>query len=686
MASSIGKVGGASVRSDKDDESVNVKPAFVSAQFVEDAAFFLVTIVPLVFFFEGNPALLACTIHLLSVPCAGIGHSERLGGTQTFALVFAQTLEILVDLVVCVFCVCQFMLSDLCCNTLTAAGISCFERFQDGPLALVLLPIVLFNIMQGCFRMVSVYRTARGMKDIGLAINASLKSLHLAILVYAGADDEFAKLLVVTELYSIGCVFLAAANWKGYSEQALVTCFFADYGILTLHTRNSLVRSSPTIGMFLAFAALFVSSMLILSNPRHAESGDPWAKALAIFVSLVFSYVSFAEWGQWAPIEGCFYVAYFGTAVIRTFIFVGDSLLNTRIAASLFAIADVIAIVAIAAGDVIVKPDMYMKIINLDAWKQVRDPGNYIKIINQFKYEKLADGVSTIIDSDTYDGVVDKESYTQLVEEETYKKLVDNDAYRQMTDPDTYKLLIEPDIYKWALKQVGVNGAICIACSVSLLTVTLFVLYETHQRLKEQWALISREVDAAKAMSREYWQDPGEEKCSDSSSKMSKVGGLFEKVENEGTMLIFNDDLNLDGDYKDMEDQIIVSMTASTYDKDVWYKIVYIKAVVCSLQQRATWMETVTSSKMMNDLAKKLEEPNTLRLFHLSAEMYASDPAGDCGKCRIESGVFKMLHYAASQIGIAETKRRFFVISAKRSYAKATDFERKVVAWKVAYS
>jgi hypothetical protein len=45
-----------------------------------------------------------------------------------------------------------------------------------------------------------------------------------------------------------------------------------------------------------------------------------------------------------------------------------------------------------------------------------------------------------------------------------------------------------------------------------------------------------------------------------------------------------------------------------------------------------------------------------------------------------------MLNYATSQIGIAETKRKFFVISAKRSYAKATDFERKVVAWKVAYS
>jgi hypothetical protein len=66
--------------------------------------------------------------------------------------------------------------------------------------------------------------------------------------------------------------------------------------------------------------------------------------------------------------------------------------------------------------------------------------------------------------------------------------------------------------------------------------------------------------------------------------------------------------------------------------------------------------------------------------------MYASDPAGDCGKCRLEHGVFKMLHYAASENGEAETKRRYFIIAAKRSYAKANDFERKAVVWKVAYS
>jgi hypothetical protein len=116
------------------------------------------------------------------------------------------------------------------------------------------------------------------------------------------------------------------------------------------------------------------------------------------------------------------------------------------------------------------------------------------------------------------------------------------------------------------------------------------------------------------------------------------------------------------------------------------FKIVYIKAVVCSLQQRATFMETADSPKMMNDLAEKLEEADTLKLFHMSPEIYASDPAGDCGKCRVEHGVFKMLNYAASQIGTAEVKRRFFIISAKRSYAKATDFERKLVAWKVAYN
>lgn len=662
------------------------KAEFVSAQFIEDALFFIATIVPLVYLFEGNPALLACTIHLLSVPCAGMGHSEKLSGPQTFALVFAQMSQLLVDLVVWLFCVCQFVLSDLCCNTLASAGISCLERFQDLPLAFILLPVTLYNMMRGCFRMVAICGAASGLKDIGLAINASCKAIHLAILIWASPDDEFAKLLVVTELYSIGSVLLAAANWKGYSEQALVTCFFADYGILALHTRNSLMRSSPTLGMFLAFLAFLVSAALLLSNPRFAESGDGWAKALTVFVSLIFSYVTFASWEEWAPFEGCLYVAYFGTAVVRTFVYTGDSLLNTRVAAIVFSITDVLAIVAIAAGDVIVKPDIYMKIINADAWKQVWDPDNYAKIVNAFQYEKVTNGASKIIDANTYEGVADKESYTQIFEAATYKKLVDNDAFRQLTDPETYKLLIEPDIYKWALQHIGVNGALCILCILILFVVTLCVLYETNQRLKEQWQLISHEVDSSKDMSKLFWQDPSDEKCDDASSKLANVGHLFERVEHEANMLIMGGALNLDDTYRDLENEVIVAMTAKMSNKDVWYKVVFIKGVVCSLRQRATFLETETSPKMMTDLAEKLEEANTLQIFNLSAEMYASDPAGDCGKCRVEHGVYKMLNYATSQIGIAETKRKFFVISAKRSYAKSTDFERKVVAWKVAYS
>ena len=542
---------------------------FASALFIEDALFFIATIIPLVYVFEGNPVLLACTIHLLSVPCAGMAHSKQLNGPQTFALVFSQMLQLLVDSVVCLFCVCQFALSDLCCDTLAAAGISCLERFQDLPLAAILLPIAMFNIIRGCFRMMAVCKAAGDTKSIGLAINASVKSVHLAILIYAGADDEFSSLLIVTELYSIGSVLLAAANWKGYSEQALVTCFFADYGILTLHTHNSLMRSSPTLGMFFAFAAILVSALLLLANPRYVESGDGWAKALTVVVSLVFSYVAFTEWERWTPFEGCVYVAYFGTAVIRTFIFSGDSLLNTRVAAIMFTIIDVAALVMTAAGDVIVKPNVYMKIINADARKQVRDPENYFKVFKELQYEKII-GTKNIINSDTYDGIIDKASYRQIFQEDTYKKLIDIDAFNQITDPDTYKLLIEPDIYRWALKQVGVSGALCIICIILLMVVTVCVLYETNQRLTEQWALITSEVDTSKAMSRQYWQDPGDEKCNDASSKLSKVGDLFEKVGHEGTMLVNDSELNLDGNYKDLEDQIIDSMISKMHNKDVW--------------------------------------------------------------------------------------------------------------------
>jgi hypothetical protein len=35
-------------------------------------------------------------------------------------------------------------------------------------------------------------------------------------------------------------------------------------------------------------------------------------------------------------------------------------------------------------------------------------------------------------------------------------------------------------------------------------------------------------------------------------------------------MLVNDSELNLDGNYKDLEDQIIVSMTSKMHNKDVW--------------------------------------------------------------------------------------------------------------------
>jgi hypothetical protein len=80
-------------------------------------------------------------------------------------------------------------------------------------------------------------------------------------------------------------------------------------------------------------------------------------------------------------------------------------------------------------------------------------------------------------------------------------------------------------------------------------------------------------------------------------------------------MLIMGGALNLDATYRDLENEVIVAMTAKMSDKDVWYKVVFIKGVVCSIRQRATFLETESSPMMMTDLAEKLEEANTLHIF-----------------------------------------------------------------------
>ena len=526
----------------------------VSERYIDDALFYLATIVPMVYLFGESPDLLASSAHFLSVACAGIGHSDRLNGPQTFFLVLVTTLTILVDAGIC----------------LTSA-----RHYQDVPQAAVHLPIAMYCILTGLLRLFAVCRAARSVKEIGLAISGSIKGAHLALLLLARADDIFAELLAVTVLYSITSVVVAAAQWGVYSTRALVTCFFVDYAILTLHTRNTLAGASPQVGMLLAVAAFSVSATLLLTV---VQPGDVWAKALTFTATAAFAFVAFAEWRVWAPAEGSAFVAYFGSAVVRCFIFSGDSLLTTRVAASVFAAVDVAAVAAA--------------------------------------------------------------------------------AFTSMRPPTE-----------------SVSGAVFVACALLLLVVTLFVLFENIHKLNELWALVIREVDAAKA-TRTSKNEPGTEATPDN----------IETIEHEATMLALSSSLNVDSTYTELHRQVIQLMKASLAKKQVWNKAMFIRRVCCSLRQRAGFMETASAPKMLTDLADALEQPDTLNLFELDSGMYASDPSGDAGKCRMEDGVFKMLQYALSVHGAAETKRRFFVIAAKRTFSKSTDFERKIVAWRVAYT
>jgi len=67
------------------------------------------------------------------------------GTLLTSSLSLVTGLTFVVDLVTCLFCLCQLMQTDMCCNALVVVGIGCMKNFPDIPLAMFMLPVSAYN-------------------------------------------------------------------------------------------------------------------------------------------------------------------------------------------------------------------------------------------------------------------------------------------------------------------------------------------------------------------------------------------------------------------------------------------------------------------------------------------------------------------------------------------------------------
>ena len=300
-----------------------------SAAFVEDAILFLATIVPLAYFFGGTPTppiLLLNLAHVVSVPCAGVAHSARLGRAQTFFLGLATVATTLVDVFVAAYCACRVVPTNLCCVALSSVGVACVDDLGDAPLALFLLPVSAFNALRGVGRLVAVWMdaTPRARSGISFAFVACVKIAHVVVLWTHPRDVVVAHLLRLVVAYAGVSAIVASIDWSGVSSDALAGCFFLDQIVLALQAHETLAgRTSTLLPLGLAVASLVVTSGLAVLV--DGERYDGWSKTYAIVFTGAHVAILWSWWSDLDATLGAIAVAYLVSPLTRTYLLRADA-------------------------------------------------------------------------------------------------------------------------------------------------------------------------------------------------------------------------------------------------------------------------------------------------------------------------------------------------------------------------
>jgi len=319
--------------------STTAASKFPSSAFIEDALFFVVSIIPLVYFFGENWLLLASVSHALSIPCAGIAHSPTIDKLQAFFLSLVSGLLLLVDAVTVVLCVCQITQAKVCCDVLSSVGAVCMNHVEDFPVTVAMLPVGLYNLVRGLERIVKLWRASvpRGRRGFVTALLISALSGYIALIVQRGKRDAVVDVLALIVLYTLAMSCIGAADLY-YGSSALVAVFFSSHGLVAYQSYLSLSERMPN--MFAGVAVVVFVAASFVTMPLSSTS-DTWTSLYSMLAGVAALTATIAVWQDLNPLAGSILIGYFTTCVGRSFLFRSDSMYVGLISSVVFCAADV---------------------------------------------------------------------------------------------------------------------------------------------------------------------------------------------------------------------------------------------------------------------------------------------------------------------------------------------------------
>lgn len=316
---------------------------YPSGAFIEDALFFVVSIIPLVYFFGENRLLLASVAHALSIPCAGIAHSPKIEKLQAFSLSLVSGLLLLVDAATVLLCACQLTQMQVCCDVLSSVGVGCMNRVEDFPVTIALLPVGLYNLTRGLERIVKLWGAASpaGKRGFATALLTTALSGYVALLALRGRQHAIVDVLTLAAVYALVTSCVGAADLYYGSTPATIAVFFASHVLVAFQAYLSLSKLTP--GTFVGVAAaVFVLASFVTMPLTPVQ--DTWTSMYSLFAGGTALVVTVVVWDDLHPLSGSILVGYFTSCVGRSFLFRSDSFYAGLIFSIVFCVLDVCAI------------------------------------------------------------------------------------------------------------------------------------------------------------------------------------------------------------------------------------------------------------------------------------------------------------------------------------------------------
>lgn len=298
-----------------------VAKMIISELFVEDALVYLVTYLPLLYFFS-DPVLLFSVSHFTSFACAPalyLKQDESLTFYQTLFAFLSVSFTVISDSVMIVRGICQFVSSEFCCEVFQFIDIPCYK---NPLLGVLLVPLTFFNIVRCLLRAYAIYRATDHGKAPGLGILAGVKIASPALLIAGDrteGDKEKLALILATYLLIILGIMTMDEKDPFRKRDGNFTWFFAlDVGNLSLQALGMAAGENTSATFYLAIASFSVATLLLITAVEKKEQragsklGDTFAEYYTIVSVAVLLYCGIVLYPYFSPWVAFAYFLYAG--------------------------------------------------------------------------------------------------------------------------------------------------------------------------------------------------------------------------------------------------------------------------------------------------------------------------------------------------------------------------------------